>query len=145
MDIKAFKKALKAGEVAFSYKKKDGTIREALGTLCETMIPKSAPVVKFKCKNINWDTEGRGQCGLPDKVTIELDEAYVNELADSALEEQLAGELTDKYGFSVLDYEYERVEKRTPKKLPGDSVFYYDLQKSGFRSFNESQLISWRV
>lgn len=145
MDINAFKKALKASDVAFSYKKKDGTIREALGTLCESMIPKTAPVVKFKCTNINWDTDGRGQCGLPESVTIELDEAFVNDLADSVIEEELANELSDKYGFCVLDYEYVRVEKRAPKKLPEGTIFYYDLNKKGFRSFNESQLIDWSI
>jgi len=35
--------------------------------------------------------------------------------------------------------------KRAPRKLPEGTVFYYDLEKNGFRSFNESQLVEWFV
>lgn len=35
--------------------------------------------------------------------------------------------------------------KRAPKTLPEGTVFYYDLEKKGYRSFNESQLVSWEI
>lgn len=148
----AFKEALEAGIVTFSYQKKDGTIREANGTLCKALLPlEQAPTIKFKCTNINWDTDGRGQCGLPKTVTIELDEAYFKEAGlDSPkmkdeLSYELANELTDKYGFCVLDYKYERIEKRSPKKMAEGMVLYYDTDKAGFRSLHESTLLDWKA
>lgn len=40
MNITDFKNDLKNGEVNFTYKKKDGTIREARGTLKADLLPK---------------------------------------------------------------------------------------------------------
>ena len=40
MNITDFKNALKNGEVLFTFKKKDGTVREARGTLKVDLLPK---------------------------------------------------------------------------------------------------------
>ena len=40
MNIAEFKNSLKSGEVVFKFKKKDGTIREARGTLKADLLPK---------------------------------------------------------------------------------------------------------
>lgn len=145
-EIAKFREALKNGEVLFSYTKKDGTVREARGTLkAELLPPAKAPTVKFVCTKINWNTDGRGTCNLPECMVIELDEMYVEEELknDELLEEAIADELSDRSGFCVLDYEYVRREKRAPKKLADGTIFYYDLDKAAFRSFDESQLLSW--
>lgn len=41
--------------------------------------------------------------------------------------------------------EGEGPTERKQRKLPEGTIFYYDLEKSGFRSFNESQLLEWFV
>lgn len=76
------KTLLRRGEVKFSYKKKDGTIRHAIGTLNEDLIPKVEKPVEDTAK------------------------------AD---------------------------EDKPKRKLPAATIFYYDLEKKGFRSFNEFQ------
>lgn len=40
-DIKAFKEALKSGVVNFKFNKKDGTVREAKGTINSELIPET--------------------------------------------------------------------------------------------------------
>lgn len=152
-NIAKFRKALRESDVTFSYKKKDGTVRGAHGTLCARFLP-AQPVetVKFKCTDIDWDIydeelTAEEQRDLPSSVTVTLTKAEYDEVADNedALEEKLARELSNIVFCSVNSFCYERVEKRAPKKLPEGTVFYYDLDKKGYRSFNESQLINWSL
>lgn len=81
-----FMKKLRKGEVKFKYMKKDGSEREAKGTMDPKLM------------------------NLPEKKT----QANV----DSA-------------------------EKKQVRKLPEDSVFYYDLDAKGFRSFKMSNFIEY--
>ena len=79
MDIKTFKEALHNGVVEFSYEKKDGTIREARGTLNSEV------------------------------------------------------------------YGSENEPKGTGKKGPENIIKYFDLDKEGWRSFDESKMIDWKA
>ena len=53
-DVSRLKKLLKTGVVEFSYKKKDGTVRKAKGTLKDTLIPETDREDDRK-KNLNKD------------------------------------------------------------------------------------------
>lgn len=87
-EVEEFKKKLRSGEVKFKYMKKDGSEREALGTLDPNLMD------------------------LPKKVTT-----------------------------SEIDKASEK-QKKT-RKLPADSVFYYDLEAKGFRSFKMSNFVEY--
>lgn len=52
-DLKEFKEALKEGKVTFTYKKVNGEVREALGTLNDKF---SATLESYKVKNENQKT-----------------------------------------------------------------------------------------
>ena len=79
-----FKKKLRDGEVKFSYKKKDGSVRDARGTMKPELMD------------------------LPEKKS---------------------------------QPEVDTAERKKVRKLPEDSVFYYDLDKKGFRSFKMENFV----
>lgn len=81
--IELFKKLLKTGKVEFIYKKKDESMRTALGTMAPDLLPKTEP------KQVD-----------------------------------------------------ESSESKPKRKLKEGMVFYYDLDKEGYRSFHIDQL-SW--
>lgn len=81
-----FKKKLRAGEVKFKYKKKDGSERSAVGTMDPKLMD------------------------LPEKKT---------------------------------QSDVDGAEKKKVRKLPEDSVFYYDLEAKGFRSFKMANFIGY--
>lgn len=87
-DVEEFKKKLKAGEVKFKYTKKDGSEREALGTLDPKLM------------------------NLPEKKTSN-------------------------------DIDKASNKQKKVRKLPSDSVFYYDLEAKGFRSFKMSNFVDY--
>ena len=53
-EITKFRKALKNGEVKFSYTKKDGSLRRAVGTLCEKLLPKETSMDTYDITCIEW-------------------------------------------------------------------------------------------
>lgn len=65
--------------------------------------------MKVKCFNILWDTDGESQdkLGLPDTVTIDMDEG-----ADVA--EEGADVLSDQHGFCVHSFEFEILTQERP-------------------------------
>ena len=58
---------------------------------------------KIKCilTNIDWDTDGEEIKDLPSDVTLEMD--YDDEYG-AALDEEVANELSDRYGFCVNSF-----------------------------------------
>ena len=84
--VKEFKDKLKAGEVKFEYAKKDGSTKQATGTL------------------------------KPDLLPVKTTDAKV----DAAIDKQ-----------------------KTKRNLSTDSVFYYDLDDKGFRSFKMSNFVKY--
>ena len=58
---------------------------------------------KIKCilTNIDWDTDGEEIKNLPNDVTLEMD--YDDEYG-AALDEEVANELSDRYGFCVNSF-----------------------------------------
>lgn len=137
-EITKFREALRKGEVKFTYTKKDGTKRPARGTICESLLPKSEPVRKFDCSDIVWANPG--DIKLPKRATVCIAESSCND--EDGLDDVILEALEERFGYAVESFNYE--EKQIgEKKLPEGSVFYYDLDKQGYRSFNESQLVEW--
>ncbi len=72
-------------------------------------------MVKVKCTEIQWDTDGDKELfkSLPQEVEITLDD-YVE---GDYLDDELADALSDLYGFCIEGYNYEIIE----------STKYYDI------------------
>lgn len=143
MDANELKAKLHEGEVKFTYRKKDGSERKARGTLCEKLMPKAVPVRKFKCTSIKWDIEDvDGELPkLPSRMTVNIPAADFKGLPEDEVSIVVCDKLTEATGFFVNSYRCEELDIKPMKKLPKGTIFYYDLDKGGFRSFNEDQLI----
>lgn len=137
-DITKFREALRNGKVTFTYIKKDGTKRHATGTIKSDLLPESKPVRKFDCYDIVWANPS--DIKLPKRATVAVaesscvDEEYLDDVILEALE--------DRFGYVIKEFCFEEKEVGA-KKLPEGSIFYFDLDKKGYRSFNESQLVEW--
>ena len=140
-EIAKFREALKNGEVKFTYTKKDGTMRRAVGTLCEKLIPKTTPMDTYEITFIKWDLdlddlEKNDAFNLPVRCKVKI---FADTPKDE-IENELSEALTKTYGFCHNGFEYSKFEKKQ-KKLPEGTILYYDIEKNSYRSFNESQLV----
>lgn len=72
-------------------------------------------MVKVKCTEIQWDTDGDKELfkSLPQEVEITLDDCVESDYLD----DELADALSDLYGFCIEGYNYEIIE----------STKYYDI------------------
>ena len=139
-EIAKFREALKNGEVKFSYTKKDGSLRRAVGTLCEKLLPKETSMDTYDITCIEWDASETDidEYKLPQRCRVKI-------FADTPKDEiecELSEALTEDYGFCNNGFAYSKLEKKH-KKLKEGTVFYYDCEKNGYRSFNESQLVEF--
>ena len=154
MDIKEFKKMLLEGVVNFTYlkRKADGSTetRPARGTMKPDLLPKSEPIVaKFQCRDIVWDFdnwgEDEGEEGDPPKLRRNVKVALTQADIDRAetLDDAVIEKLEQKYGRCVKELDYYEIEKadETERETPDGNVFYFDLDKNGFRSFKFENLI----
>lgn len=137
-EIAKFREALKNGEVMFTYTKKDGTLRRAVGTLCEKLIPKETPMDTYEITCIEWDASEMDidAYNLPQYCRVKI----FADTPEDEIESELSEALTQDYGFCHNGFGYSKLEKKQ-KKLPEGTIFYYDVDKEGYRSFNESQLV----
>ena len=137
-EIAKFREALKNGEVKFSYTKKDGTVRRAVGTLCEKLIPKETPMDTYEITCIEWDASETDidEYKLPQRCRVKI----FADTPEDEIEAELSEALTKTYGFCHNRFEYSKLEKKQ-KKLSAGTILYYDTEKNGYRSFNESQLV----
>ena len=138
MDAKELKSKLHEGEVEFTYRKKDGSIRRAVGTLCEKLLPKTTPMDTYEITCIEWDASETDidEHKLPQHCRVKI----FADTPEDDVEGELSEALIENYGFCHNGFAYSKLEKKQ-KKLPEGTIFYYDLDKGGFRSFNEDQLI----
>lgn len=137
-EIAKFREALKNGEVKFSYTKKDGTVRRAVGTLCEKLLPKTTPMDTYEITCIEWDASEADidEYKLPQRCRVKI----FADTPENEIEAELGEALTENYGFCHNGFAHSKLEKKQ-KKLPEGTIFYYDIEKNGYRSFNESQLV----
>ena len=137
-EINKFREALKNGEVMFTYTKKDGTLRRAVGTLCEKLIPKETPMDTYEITCIQWDASETDidEYKLPQRCRVKI----FADTPEDEIETELSEALTGDYGFCHNGFGYSKLEKKQ-KKLPAGTILYYDTEKNGYRSFNESQLV----
>jgi len=142
-EITKFRDALRKGEVKFTYTKKDGTERPARGTICEALLPKVEPIVaKFHVVYVEWENGAPH----PRKFKIGVTQSEIDEWGADAMDNVVEDAIRRKFNAEPLSFEYYEIDMEydeEPHKLPAGSVFYYDLDKKGYRSFNESQLVSW--
>ena len=146
MDAKELKSKLHEGEVEFTYRKKDGSERKARGTLCEKLMPKAVPVRKFRCTNIKWvkcGTENAEDVTLSPaaQMTVNIPTDDLEGLFADEVMDVICDKLNEATDFLVASFDYKELDTKPAKKLPEGTIFYYDLDKGGFRSFNEDQLI----
>ena len=137
-EITKFREALKNGEVKFSYTKKDGSLRRAVGTLCEKLLPKETSMDTYDITCIEWDASETDidEYKLPQRCRVKI----FTDTPEDEIEAELSEALTKTYGFYYNGFEYSKLEKKQ-KKLPEGTILYYDIEKNGYRSFNESQLV----
>ena len=137
-EISKFREALKNGEVMFTYTKKDGTLRRAVGTLCEKLLPKETPMDTYEITCIQWDASETDidEYKLPQRCRVKI----FADTPEDEIEAELSEALTGDYGFCHNGFSYSMLEKKQ-KKLPAGTTLYYDTEKNGYRSFNESQLV----
>jgi len=141
IDSVVFKHALFEGKVEFDYVKNDGTLRHAVGTMNEALLPKVEPVRKFDCSEIVW--ENAGDVKLPKRATVCIAESVCNDESTYCLDDLVFEALEKRFGHIIESFEYE--EKLIgEKKMSDGSVFYYDLEKKGFRSFKLANLKGWK-
>ena len=137
-EINKFREALKNGEVKFTYTKKDGSMRRAVGTLCEKLLPKMTPMDTYEITCIEWDASETDidEYKLPQRCRVKI----FADTPEDETEAELSEALTEDYGFCHNGFSYSKLEKKQ-KKLPAETILYYDTVKNGYRSFNESQLV----
>ena len=140
-EIAKFREALKNGEVKFSYTKKDGSLRRAVGTLCEKLLPKETSMDTYDITCIEWDASETDidEYKLPQRCRVKI----FADTPEDEIECELSEALTEDYGFCHNGFGYSKLEKKQKKqkKLPEGTILYYDIEKNGYRSFNESQLV----
>lgn len=147
IDSVAFKHALFEGKVEFDYGKADGTVRHAVGTMNEALLPKAEPIVaKFKVSDIVWaqskDAPKTKRCTIcltQHDIDMWGEDANMDDIVCDAIELKFQSAVKE---FSYLPVDIDNDE--TPRKMPDDSVFYYDLEKKGFRSFKLANLKGWK-
>ena len=110
---------LYTGVVEFEYKKKDGSIRKTIGTLCEKLLPEKEEI-KFDIQTIN--------------VLLKIKNISLNEYIESNGLELIKKE-NDKYVF---------IFKKNEKRKQDNIITYYDLENNSFRSFIKENLIKYK-
>lgn len=113
-------KLLKEGVVTFEFKKKDGSIRTAKGTLNENYIP------KVEVENI---------CLHKKEIDILIKEKYKD------LQDYMDANKIELVSISEDNEDYIFKLKKRKVKKNENLIFYYDLEKESFRSFNKENFI----
>lgn len=148
IDSVAFKHALFEGKVEFDYGKADGTVRHAVGTMNEALLPKIEPIVaKFDVEVDKWAASENMPKRRKFKVSVTQPE--IDEWGADAMDNVVEDAILKKMGCAAEEFSYwpidmESYDDETPHKMPDDSVFYYDLDKKGFRSFKLANLKGWK-
>lgn len=146
IDSVAFKHALFEGKVEFDYDKADGTVRHAVGTMNEALLPKTEPIVaKFGVEVDKWaESENTPK---RHKFNVGVTQAEIDELGADSMGNVIEAAILKKTGCTAKTFSYWQIDigyDETPRKMPADSVFYYDLDKKGFRSFKLANLKGWK-
>ena len=146
IDSVAFKHALFEGKVEFDYVKKDGTLRHAVGTMNEALLPKIEPIVaKYHVTDMKW--QPKGGCVYPRKCKVCLTQVDIDNYGADAMYDNVKAVLERKFGIAPIDFEIWEIDipyDEPERKLPADSVFYFDIDKKAYRSFKLAQLKGWK-
>ena len=122
-DINDLSQELKEGVVTFEYKKKDGSVRTAQGTLNDEYLQEK----------------------IPDKVYLEvivistlMREKNIPTMKEYAQENGLEYLYTEIHDDKMC-YVFEPIKKE--KKVNENVMTYYDVEKDAFRSFNKENFL----
>ena len=141
-----FKYALYEGKVEFDYVKTDGTIRHAIGTMNNELFPKvESPAIKFNVEVSKWaDADFKPK---RNKFKISVTQSEIDAFGIDAMDNVVKTAIKKKFGHGVEEFNYKQIDQANekPHYLPEDSVFYYDFDKQGFRSFKIAKLKEWKV
>lgn len=144
-EIAKLKSLMKQGIVKFKFQKKDGTERVAYGTMKPELCPKTDRQVKFKATDIKWDKEVDGETldvKLPESDTVSFAESDIAGMCEDDIHTWVIDILSERHSFLIEGCKVEKVEKQ-PKKLAPGTIFFADKERGGYRSCNESQLLSF--
>ena len=151
IDSVAFKHALFEGKVEFDYDKVDKTtgertLRHAIGTMNEALLPKVEPVVaKFSVEVDKWaESENMPKRR---KFKIGVTQPEIDEWGADAMDNVVEAAILKKTGCAAEEFSYWPIDMdhdEKPREMPDDSVFYYDFEKQGFRSFKLANLKGWK-
>lgn len=145
-DIAGFKRALFEGKVEFDYDKADGTVRHAIGTMNEALLPKVEPVVaKFSVEVDKWaESENTPKRR---KFKIGVTQPEIDEWGADAMDNVVEAAILKKTGCAAEEFAYWPIDMdfdEKPRKMPEGSMLYYDLEKSGMRSLKLGSLKCWK-
>lgn len=134
--IKEFRKLLTEGKVEFDFTKKDGSVRHAVGTLNSKLMPQLPEKKTWLCHDIEW----------PEKMTTKPESIEIKNVPADVDELNLRGYLEDiiieQYGEAPFDFKFDE-KVRVPKKLPADSIYFWDLERGGGRSLKADSLLNF--
>lgn len=140
--ITSFKSLLKEGIVKFEFDKKDGSRRVAFGTTKSELCPKTVRLNTYDCTAIEWNTDGIEDTKISAKLPTKVKAKIPADTPECDIQTALREALTRKYGISLKSFSYSKLD--TPKRtLPEGMIFFADMERGGYRSFNADQLISW--
>ena len=150
MDIekaKEFKHLLFEGPVKFSFTKQDGTIREAVGTMNEALLPKTEPIVaKFGVEVDTWaESENTPK---RHKFKVGLTQAEIDKFGANEMGNVIEAAILKKTGCTAKTFSYWQIDigyDDTPRKMPAGSVLFYDLERKGYRSCKLDTIISFEA
>ena len=144
-EIAKLKSLMKQGIVKFKFQKKDGTERVAYGTTKPELCPKTVSYDTYDITCIEWDLDdwdseqaSKIREGLPTRCKVKIP----SDVPADEIESELSEALTAEYGFCHNGFAYAKLEKQ-PKKLAPGTIFFADKERGGYRSCNESQLLSF--
>ena len=141
-EIAKLKSLMKQGIVKFKFQKKDGTERVAYGTTKPELCPKTVGHDTYDITCIEWDIDAQEKNGDVVKLPTRCKVKIPSDIPDDEIESELSEALTEKYGICHNGFAYAKIEKQ-PKKLAPGTIFFADKERGGYRSCNESQLLSF--
>jgi len=123
--LEEFQKKLETGVVLFCYRRVDGSLRKAIGTICSKILPD----VKLNNRADAFE--------CIEKVLSEMDS-----LSEGVgIKENLYKDTIDKLEGIVAKVNYDDEVKEKQRNKNTDLITYFDLEAFAWRSFNKNNLL----
>lgn len=150
-NLDTFRNALKSGVVNFKYTKKDGSVREAKGTLNPEIIGEK---YTGKDKTTIIVTEDNLKNVIGYKTCSDVIMSWTEEFIDMDTNETVPFKrqsiilphnttITKELIPEILESGVEKLQLYKPSKVKEGYTTYWDMEKEAFRCFNNENLIDW--